>query len=456
MATNNPNIQQQTTQHQPIIFQQVSPSSLKVSKTKKNIAVKSLNWSKPSTSDTPFLAQGRAENVEAQAKTLFTEVKENLSNLRQLHDALMTAEYLNIHYKSKHKNKTEEYKKILNDINELSRGTIDQSTINELQIISEALIFDRANIDAVFPKIIAFYNSIYLDNSMENVVKQIGYEDFHADALAALNQMNALEDVLDEENKETAEGKMTIQRAIQIINTANDMQENVQRILALKAQSLNRARKTTIYVLTGMATTIISFGILVFILYWMDVKWADIRDYPIIGIPLGIGIWSFIGSFAAMLTQFYKKPVYDFGNKLKWVVIRPVLGVVMGAAIYLALYSLVLTGNNHNELLPLLVAFFVGYSDTFTFDILNSAQRVIVNLFGSTSESDIKQDTPAQPVYVVAPNTNPTTNNAVVNTPAPEPKPEPVHQPVATNPPPTAEDLLNSATDNLNKSEDED
>ncbi|BDS12559.1 hypothetical protein [Aureispira anguillae] len=401
MATNNPNIQQRSTQQQPIIFQQVSPSSLQVSKSKKNIPVKSLSWSK--SSETPFQTQGRTVDIEAQAKALFTEVKENLSNLRQLHNALMTAEYLNIHYKSKHKNKTEEYQKLLNSINELSRNDVDQKTIKELKIISDALTFDRANIDAIFPKIIAFYNSIYLDNSMENKVKQIGYEDFHADALAALNQMNALESVLEEENKETTDGKMTIQRAIQIINTANDMQENVQRILALKAQSLERAKKTTINVLTGVATTILSFGILVFILYKQGVEWETVRDYPIIGIPLGIGIWSFIGSFAAMLTQFYKKPVYDFGNTLKWVIIRPVLGVVMGAAIYLALFSLVLTGKNQNELLPLLVAFFVGYSDTFTFDILNSTQRVIANLFSNPSEDSIKNN-PAQPVYVVAPN----------------------------------------------------
>jgi len=141
-----------------------------------------------------------------------------------------------------------------------------------------------------------------------------------------------------------------------------------------------KAKSTRKYILTGMATTLIFLTAVILGMSWKEITWDDIRDLPILGIPLGIGIWAFIGSFAAMLQQFYQKSIYEFGDTLKWVLIRPVLGVVMGSAIYLAFSNgFGITTDTGNGGLIYLVAFFVGLSDSFTLGIIDRLQGALTN-----------------------------------------------------------------------------
>lgn len=399
MPTNNPNRMQQV--QQPIILQQVAPAvNIQQTAAPKKMVAKTLNWS-----DNSALLAGRTSGVDETAKVLFKDIRTNLSHLRQLHDALMNATDANLSYQKEKKGKKEEYEKTLQNVNDLNRGEITQATITELEIISDAIALDRANIDAIFPQII--YTAMYMNDLMAVTVAQIGYEDLHAEAEASLHQISASEKKMtlenEEENEETP--KTSISSVVNIINIFNEMQESQNKILALKQQDIERSKKTRNSVLMGMGGVILLFAIIIFALYWQEVKWKEIKDYPILGIPLAVLIWSFIGSFAAMLTQFNKEPIHKFGDTLKWVIIRPVLGVVMGAAIYLALFSLVLTGKSQNALLPLLVAFFVGYSDTFTYDIMASIQNIISSLFNSANSKDIKNN--VQPVYMVAPTPQP-------------------------------------------------
>src|SRR5262249_39555443 len=65
---------------------------------------------------------------------------------------------------------------------------------------------------------------------------------------------------------------------------------------------------------------------------------SDLR-VPLIGIPWPVLVWSLIGSFAAMIYRFNKNPIYDFGDAVKWMLTRPVQGVVLGAAFYLVVVS---------------------------------------------------------------------------------------------------------------------
>jgi hypothetical protein len=401
MPTNNPNRIQQVQQvQQPIMLQMMPTVSVQPIATPKKMVVKALDWSNDIT------AMGRSENVGETAKILFKDIRTNLSHLRQLHDALMNATDADLAYQKEKKGKKEDYNKMLESVNDLSRGEINQATITELEIILDVIALDRATIDTIFPQIM--YTAMYMNELMAVRVAQIGYEDLRAEAEVALNQISTSEKKMtlenEEENAETV--KTSIASVVNIINIFNEMQQSQNRILVLKQQDVERAKKTRNSVLIGMGAVILLFVVVIFALYWQDVQWKKIKDYPILGIPLAVFIWSFIGSFAAMLTQFNKEPIYKFGDTLKWVIIRPILGVVMGAAIYLALFSLVLTGKSQNDLLPLLVAFFVGYSDTFTFDIMASIQNVISNLFNSAKNEDIKND--VQPIYMVAPPTQPT------------------------------------------------
>ncbi|CAA6823131.1 MAG: Unknown protein, partial [uncultured Aureispira sp.] len=394
MPSNNPNKIQQV--QPPFIYQQVAPTvPLSQETTPKVILKKALNWSKPSINM-------RAADVETCAKGFIQNIRENLANLRHLHKALMSANSAALPYQEEYAYKTEEYNTLLHDINELERGEITQDTIVELKIVVDQLTFDRVRIDSIFPEIID--KAMQMEEQMAEVLSTIQFDDFHAKAAIKLSQIKASEQKMileDQQSAEEGDTKSTISSAVYMIGIFNEMKASENHIIALKAQNDQRGQKTKTSFLVGMASILLAFILLLVSFYYFDISWKDIKDYPILGIPMGVCIWSFIGSFAAMLTQFNKEPIHKFGDPLKWVIIRPVLGVVMGAAIYLALFSLVLTGKSQNPLLPLLVAFFVGYSDTFTFNIMASIQNIISSLFNSADHSDIKNN--PQPVYMVAP-----------------------------------------------------
>lgn len=402
MPTNNPNRIQQV--QQPI-YQQMAPIANVPQKSATKLRLKkSLRWSTPSINM-------RAADVETSAKGLIQNIRENLSNLRHLHKALMNAKSAELPYQQEYLNKTEEYDQLLHDINELDRGEATQQTITELNIIVDQLTFDRVRIDSIFPEITD--KAMQMEEQMEEMLDKIRFDNFHDQAEVELNQIKASEQkmILEGKTKEDNEDtKFSISSAVYIISIFNEMKASEKQIIALKNQNDQRALNTKKSFLIGMTTTLVSFAVLLFCLYYFGIDWDDIKDYSILGIPLGVGIWSFIGSFAAMLTQFNKEPIHKFGDPLKWVIIRPVLGVVMGAAIYLALFSLILTGKSQNDLLPLLVAFFVGYSDTFTFNIMASIQKILSNLFNSADNDSIKNN--VQPVYMVAPPAQPLTTAA--------------------------------------------
>jgi hypothetical protein len=385
---------------QPIIYQQMAPTAnVQQTAAPKLMLRKPLKWSTPAINM-------RGADVETSAKGLIQNIRENLSNLRHLHKALMNAKSAELPYQKEYLNKTEEYNQLLSDINELERGEVTQETITELKIIVDQLTFDRVRIDSIFPEISD--KAMQMEEQMAEMLDKIGFDNFHDQAEVELNQIKASEQKMileDKKGDEEDDTKSSISSAVYMISIFNEMKASEKRIIALKSQNDERALNTKKSFLIGMTTTLVSFAVLLFCLYYFEIDWDDIKDYSILGIPLGVGIWSFIGSFAAMLTQFNKEPIHKFGDPLKWVIIRPALGVVMGAAIYLALFSLILTGKSQNSLLPLLVAFFVGYSDTFTFNIMASIQKILSNLFNSADNNDIKNN--VQPIYMVAPAVHP-------------------------------------------------
>lgn len=361
--------------------------------------------------------------------TLVESIRVDLAQLRQLYRAIMEADHFDQTYKKNNTNKSEEYAALLNRVNELSRETPSEEVLNELQIIEDEVEFDCATVDNLFPQMV--YKATYMESLMAIRVELIGYTELKAEALAALRgirtAVSEMTSTLNTEHKnkdnDNDNDLTSIATVVHTINIYDEMQKYKQNILDLQSQDQKRTIRTSKNVLTGIAIVFAALaGVLVFLNY-EGVTWRDIRTYPLLGIPMGVAIWSFIGSFAAMLTQFYQKPVHEFGNTLKWVIIRPVLGVVMGAAVYLAFVSLGIVDRvQQNSLLPLLIAFFVGYSDTFTFDILNTIQRTITGLF--TAGNNVPTTIPAaqQPVYIL-PSDPPTPISPSSGTPAPAPTP---------------------------------
>jgi hypothetical protein len=115
-----------------------------------------------------------------------------------------------------------------------------------------------------------------------------------------------------------------------------------------------------------------------------------------LGIPWPVIAWSVIGSFASMLHRFNNTPIYEFTDLLKWLVTRPIQGIVLGATFYYIVNTglFAFASNNpttdtngveQGDYVILLLCFLVGFSDKFA----NSIFNILVNRFdGSSSNSN--------------------------------------------------------------------
>ena len=104
---------------------------------------------------------------------------------------------------------------------------------------------------------------------------------------------------------------------------------------------------------------------------------------PILGVPPSIIIWSAIGSLAAILYKFFtQEGRIQLSEQVRWLIGRPIIGIIMGSVAYLVFSSgLVLfnaqpTSNDPgNTTLGLAVfytlAFVAGFSDRFYLSIIN-------------------------------------------------------------------------------------
>lgn len=99
----------------------------------------------------------------------------------------------------------------------------------------------------------------------------------------------------------------------------------------------------------------------------------------ILGVPLSVLVWGAGGSLAAILYRFYKTPQDErvkWGYEFRWLLARPLIGIIMAAVAYVALFAGVFVlegavtgmetaaGVRRPELFYV-VAFLAGFSDKF-------------------------------------------------------------------------------------------
>jgi hypothetical protein len=345
---------------------------------------------------------------------LLTEIRKDLSNLQRLHRALIMADNFDEkNYKRDHKDKGAVYQNDLIEIKKLSCEEPTEKLVNDLRAISARLDLDIDNINALFPQMV--YTSVRMLRAVRIEVNKIGYPEFKNQAEASYESLVAQRPSLNL-GKIQGKDKMSINYAIHTIFILNNMRKDKNDINRYQKLDADKAKRTRKYILTGMATTLIFLIVSISAMSWNDITWDDIRDFPILGIPLGICIWAFIGSFAAMLQQFYQKSIYEFGDTLKWVLIRPVLGVVMGSAIYLAFSNgFGITADTGNGSLIYLVAFFVGLSDKFTLGIIDRLQGALSNSVTENNPLD-PNNTNAKLLALMQKQAEETKNNNANNT----------------------------------------
>ncbi|MCB0194888.1 MAG: hypothetical protein KDJ65_23260 [Anaerolineae bacterium] len=135
--------------------------------------------------------------------------------------------------------------------------------------------------------------------------------------------------------------------------------------------------------------------IIIATIFWGGQIWTDTTQIPIIGVPLSVLVWSAIGSLAAILYRFYTQKPKKVSDEVKWLIARPVIGIIMGALAYVAIISgLLIFGttvgqefdiNNARPQTLWLVAFLGGFSDKFF-------ETIIDNVMGRFSNETKRED----------------------------------------------------------------
>lgn len=157
-----------------------------------------------------------------------------------------------------------------------------------------------------------------------------------------------------------------------------------RRVLALVDSEAWRmtARKRTLMV---VVLIIYVAGILVGLAYFAgflsnlsDLNPEELNNIIYLGIPIPVWIWSVIGSLTSMLLRAWQTPFVDMNEAKRWLLSRPVVGVVMGLIAYLLVITgLIVMVENPKVQAPELIwviAFFGSFSDTLSINLL---QRIL-------------------------------------------------------------------------------
>jgi hypothetical protein len=105
----------------------------------------------------------------------------------------------------------------------------------------------------------------------------------------------------------------------------------------------------------------------------------------ILGVPRSVIIWGAAGSLAAILYRFYtEQGRIRFAAEFRWLIARPIIGIIMGAVVYLALKSgmILVTAQESAQATVMagfeprmeafwIIAFLAGFSDKFYLGVID-------------------------------------------------------------------------------------
>jgi hypothetical protein len=256
--------------------------------------------------------------------------------------------------------------------------------LQRLSRITDEVNVRIANLNASFTALV--YPAAYSGKFVEKMVAKIGHQELRDEATMHLNVTKRLVEKLEKEK--STDKRIDVlsdeaQAAVAIITELEKHHQIAEQLVGLDRQWRNK----TLITVTVYLVVVIAF---VSVLIWL---WSDGLDYigsihtmklPLLGVPWPVIVWSLLGSLGAMIHRFNKKPIYAFGVALKWLITRPVQGVVLGSALYFALVSglFLLTGFTVDidgspqptitDAVILVLVFLIGFSDRFADSVLNT------------------------------------------------------------------------------------
>lgn len=203
-------------------------------------------------------------------------------------------------------------------------------------------------------------------------IDKIGHKEYKNESKIHYDCIVQIEKKLDFDTLSGEDFTFMSSKGIAAAHVIKEIEKHNQVIEVLVDADKIKTRKTKSMVITSLSSFIILITLLIVVTSYFNINISD-RKLPFLGVPLQVIIWGFIGSFASMIYRFNKKPIYDFGDSVKWLITRPVQGVILSAAFYLVLISsqFVFSGAdsvnglvNSHELI-LMFSFLIGFSDKF-------------------------------------------------------------------------------------------
>lgn len=275
----------------------------------------------------------------------------------------------------------------LNDIEAQIVPTIDSDKYSQLlqylSNIADEVNIRIANLNSLFTSIV--YSSTSSYELAKNMVSKIGHREFKDEANMHQGAIGQLVQKLDSESLTQPNFDVLSDEAIGAIGLMTELEK--RRLVIERLVKSDRSRRNwtitsvIIYICAAIALTI-------FLIF----RWGSLFSFgqiplgqlriPLLGIPWPVIIWSLVGSFAAMIYRFNAKPIYDFTDAIKWMITRPIQGIVLGSTLYLILVSglfILTAGNTSNPVdlistdeVILVLCFLVGFSDKFADSVFNT------------------------------------------------------------------------------------
>lgn len=264
-----------------------------------------------------------------------------------------------------------------------------EGNINESNIVvgGNNVAFDKINVSNVY------YGDVYRNEVPEELQKA------SEQLLDKINQyFDIVAETLHDNPSLQDESLKRLQDAKEIIRKNDDKdfawtlsraQFEVRRVhVAIsKEQQLQKGESQLRWIVPLLV--LLYVAIIILFIVFGGVAWTTDTEIPILGIPMSVILWSVIGSVAAILYRFYTRGSTKATDEIRWLIARPIIGIVMGALSYLAIISgLFIFGSavgvdpNPSIARPQLlwvVSFLGGFSDKFFESIINAVVGKISN-----------------------------------------------------------------------------
>ena len=255
--------------------------------------------------------------------------------------------------------------------------------LKRLSIITDEINIRIARLNSLFVSLV--YPAVSSTEMVGNMVSKIGHRELRDEGTMNLGVIERLVERLDSEQLTGTNIDVLSDEAQAAVGVMTELEK--RRLVVEKLLRTDRGRRnwTVVIVIVYIALVITLTAI-------ASIQWGaraligqvplnDLR-LPLLGIPWPVIVWSLVGSFAAMIHRFNRKPIHDFGDTVKWLLTRPVQGVVLGSALYFVLISglFLLTGGSATNTsglitadeLILVLCFLVGFSDRFANSVFNA------------------------------------------------------------------------------------